>query len=74
MKNNAFEEYDLDLPEELEPLRGHNFLVSAVMILKKQKQDLAKENQQLKSQIEHLQAHNARLLDISADRLLEKLV
>jgi len=55
-------------------LRGNNFLVSAVMILKKQKKDLLEENQKLRQQLAHFQDHNAALLDLGAERLIEKSV
>lgn len=59
---------------EEENLRGQNFLVSAVMILKKQKKDLTEENAKLKSRLEMLEQHHSALLNLSADRLLGKIV
>lgn len=59
---------------EPENLRGQSFLVSAVMILKKQKKDLTEENEKLKTRLEMLEQHHSALLNLSADRLLGKIV
>jgi len=62
-----FEFFDL----ETESLGGTNFLVSAVMLLKKQKRELVEENQRLKARLSLLEGQNAEFLNLSADRLLE---
>lgn len=69
--------YDDRYPSDSEQeatLKGNNFLVSAVMILKKQKKDLIEENLRLRQQLDHFQNHNAALLDLGADRLIGKSV
>jgi hypothetical protein len=64
---DSFEYLDL----ETESLGGTNFLVSAVMLLKKQKRELLEENQKLKSRLNLIEGQNAEFLNLSADRLLE---
>lgn len=68
---------DDDLSEfyEFEPevLGGTNFLVSAVMLLKKQKRELLEENKRLRSRLESVENQNAAFLNLSADRLLGKM-
>lgn len=59
--------------EESESLKGTNFLVSAVMLLKRQKRDLQEENKRLRLQLEALENQNAAFLNLSADRLLGKM-
>lgn len=54
------------------PTGGTNFLVSAVLILKKQKKELQEEVRRLQNKLSLLEGHNAGLLEASADRLLEK--
>lgn len=56
---------------EADAPRGSNFLVSAVMILKRQKADLVEENQRLRNRLLQLESHNAHFINLSADRLLE---
>jgi hypothetical protein len=62
---------DEDLLIEREPLKGTNFLVSAVMILKRQKKDLFEENKILRARLEILESQNAAFMNLSADRLLQ---
>lgn len=62
---------DEDLLIEREPLKGTNFLVSAVMILKRQKKDLSEENKILRARLEILESQNAAFMNLSADRLLQ---
>jgi hypothetical protein len=61
---------DEDLTER-EPLKGSNFLVSAVMLLKRQKSELVDENKALRARLEMLETQNAAFLNLSADRLLQ---
>lgn len=61
-----FEVFDL----ETESLGGTNFLVSAVLLLKRQKRELVEENQKLKARLNLLEGQNADFLNLSADRLL----
>ncbi len=56
---------------EAEPLRGTNFFVSAVLILKRQKKELIDENSRLKARLALLESQNAAFLNLSADRLLQ---
>lgn len=58
------EEFEMDAP------RGSNFLVSAVMMLKRQKAELQEENQRLRARLQQLESHNAHFINLSADRLL----
>jgi hypothetical protein len=58
--------------EDSDVLGGTNFLVSAIHLLRKQREDLKAENIQLKAKLAMLERHNAVFLDLSADRLLEK--
>ena len=55
---------------ETEPLKGNNFLVSAFLILKKQKRELIEENKRLRMRLEMVEHQNAAFLDLSAERLL----
>lgn len=64
-------EFDLDI-EEMKSLGGSNFLVSAVMILRRQRAELLREVHDLQSRVKHLEGQSAHLINISADRLLEK--
>lgn len=71
-------EDDLFLEEfqsvDVEPLKGNNFLVSAIMILKRQKKELIEENKRLRARLEMIENQNAAFLHLSAERLLgEKL-
>jgi len=72
MKHGDIADEILELSDR-EFLGGNNFLVSAVMILRRQKKELADENLRLKAQLDHLQNHNAALVNVSADRLLGKM-
>jgi hypothetical protein len=73
--NDEFFRDEFPLPEvENENLGGTNFLVSAVMLLKRQKSELLAENEKLKAELALLQTHNAALVNVSADRLLGKTV
>ncbi len=56
-----------------EVLGGSNFLVSAVEILKKQKKELQSEVKMLREKLKTLESQNAAFMNVSADRLLEKL-
>ena len=60
-----------DILVEREPLKGTNFLVSAVMLLKRQKKELSEENKALRARLEVLESQNAAFLNLSADRLLQ---
>jgi hypothetical protein len=60
--------------EEVEVLGGNNFLVSAIMVLKKQRRDLEMELHGLRERVRLLENQNAAFLNVSADRLLEKTV
>lgn len=51
---------------------GNSFLVSAVMVLKKQRKELADENRRLKAKLQLLESQNAQFLNLSADRLLRE--
>lgn len=59
--------------EEDISLKGSNFLVSAVMMLRRQRRDLEKEVKNLKERMQLLEKQNAALVNLGADRLLEKL-
>lgn len=59
--------------EQPEVLGGNNFLVSAIMLLKRQKRELEKELQGLKERVQLLEGQNAAFMNLSADRLLEKM-
>lgn len=72
MSTKYYDEMLMISDEASESLGGTNFLVSAIHLLKKQRQDLQIENAQLRAKLEMLQQHNAAFLDLSADRLLEK--
>jgi len=69
-----FDDRVLDDEDEINSLKGSNFLVSAVYLLRKQKKDLLEENRRLKAQLETLESHNASLVNVSADRLLGRMV
>lgn len=66
----------LDLLTEFEgvnpALGGSNFLVSAVMILRRQKADLLSQVHDLTERVSLLENQSASLINSSADRLLEK--
>lgn len=66
------EDFFLDHIEEgeTETLKGNNFLVSAFLILKKQKRELVEENKRLRARLEMVEHQNAAFLDLSAERLL----
>lgn len=76
MKDYFWDEIEgLDESQEKSFLGGNNFLVSAVMILKRQKKELAEENRRLREELDLLQNSQSALLNASADRILEsKLV
>jgi hypothetical protein len=69
----SWSEQHLWVEEELEILGGNNFLVSAIVLLKKQKRELEKELQGLTERVQLLEGQNAAFMNVSADRLLEKL-
>lgn len=59
--------------EEANPaLGGSNFLVSAVMILRRQKAELLSQVHDLTERVSLLENQSASLINSSADRLLEK--
>lgn len=64
-------DFEEDNEYETESPRGSNFLVSAVMILKRQKADLQEENRRLRERLLQLESHNAHFMNLSADRLLD---
>lgn len=51
---------------------GSNFLVSAVLILRRQKKDLQSELHRMREKLRMLETQNAAFLNVSADRLLER--
>ncbi len=55
-------------------LGGGNFLVSAIMLLKRQKKDLQAEVQRLKERLQTLEQQNAAFIDVSAQRLLNRTI
>lgn len=61
------------LQDDMEPLKGNNFLVSSILMLRKQKKDLQDEVRHLKERLALLESQNAAFMNLSADRLLEKL-
>jgi len=63
---------DVILFDESPALGGSNFLVSAVMILKRQKKELQAELITLKERLEVLEHQNAGFINVSAERLLKK--
>ena len=69
----SWSEQHLWVEEELEILGGNNFLVSAIVLLKKQKRELEKELQGLTERVQLLEGQNAAFMNVSADRLLENL-
>ncbi|HYE74925.1 MAG TPA: hypothetical protein VEF04_16410 [Blastocatellia bacterium] len=71
---NSDSAFEHDLEDSLSdaPLGGSNFLVSAVLILKRQKKELLSEVQSLREQVLSLERQNAAFVNLSADRLLEK--
>ncbi|MDB5037257.1 MAG: hypothetical protein JWQ35_785 [Bacteriovoracaceae bacterium] len=58
---------------ESDVLGGSNFLVSAVLILKKQKKELETELKGLKDRVKLLEYQNASFMNVSAERLLKTL-
>jgi hypothetical protein len=64
-------QFDLDM-DEMKSLGGSNFLVSAVVMLRKQKAELLREVHDLQERVKLLEGQSAQLINISADRLLEK--
>ncbi len=64
-------QFDLDI-DEMKSLGGSNFLVSAVVMLRKQKAELLREVHDLQERVKLLEGQSAQLINISADRLLEK--
>ena len=54
------------------PVRGTNFLVSAVMVLRHQKEELQGQVRQLQQKVALLEQQNASFLDISARRLIHQ--
>jgi hypothetical protein len=60
--------------EEDLPFRGTNFLVSAIDLLRKQRRELESEVAKLQERLEIVERQNAALLNVSADRLLQKQV
>lgn len=66
------EDFDYQLNEGDEsPMKGSNFLVSAVLSLRRQKRDLQREVAILKDRVKMLESHNAAFLNINADRLIK---
>lgn len=63
---------DQDFDGDSGPVKGSNFLVSAVMMLRRQRKDLESELVHLKERVGILEQQNAALLNVSADRLLER--
>ena len=64
---------DTEVEVESETLRGNNFLVSAILLLKTQKRELEREVQGLKDRVQLLESQNAAFMNVSADRLLRRL-
>ncbi|MBN8554274.1 MAG: hypothetical protein J0L93_02420 [Deltaproteobacteria bacterium] len=64
-------ELDSKVEGEDSPIGGSNFLVSAVMLLKKQKKDLQSEVSKLREKVSQLENQNAAFMNVSADRLLK---
>ena len=64
-------ELDSKIEGEESPMGGANFLVSAVMLLKKQKKDLQSEILKLREKVSQLEKQNAAFMNVSADRLLK---
>ena len=54
------------------PVRGTNFLVSAVMVLRHQKDELEAQVRHLQHKVAVLEQQNASFLDISARRLIHQ--
>jgi hypothetical protein len=54
------------------PVRGSNFLVSAVMVLRHQREELENQVQQLQQKVALLERQNASFMDISARRLIHQ--
>jgi len=67
---NTHESFESTCSES--PLGGTNFLVSAVLLLKKQKKELQNELLRLQMRVRVLESQNAAFMNLSADRLLEK--
>lgn len=53
-------------------LGGSNFLVSAVVLLRRQKKELQEELARTKARLDSLERQNAAFLNVNAERLLEK--
>ena len=56
-----------------EPVKGTNFLVSSVLMLREQKRELEAKLKIMHEKIRVLEQQNAAFLDVSADRLLKRL-
>ncbi len=66
-------DFDRDMIDETDmPVRGTNFLVSAVMVLRHQKEELESQVKQLQQKVALLEQQNACFLDISARRLIHQ--
>ena len=70
--SEKFSQFDAELDVLDNPTGGSNFLVSAVMLLRRQKKDLQLELQKLRDRVASLESQNAAFLNVSADRLLQK--
>jgi cell division protein FtsB len=68
----SFDSIEQDFEEVNVPAKGSNFLVSAVMILRRQRLELQQELKKLQERVQILEAQNAGLLNLGADRLLRK--
>lgn len=66
---DSFEE---DTSNEETPSKGSNFLVSAIMILRRQRRELQEELSRLRERVLLLENQNAGLVNVGADRLLGK--
>ncbi len=68
--NSNIDSMEIDLDGD-RPVKGTNFLVSAIMILKRQRKDLESELNRLKERVSILESQNAALVNVGADRLLQ---
>jgi len=70
--NYPVDSIELELEVEETPSKGSNFLVSAVMILRRQRLELQSELKKLRERVAILESQNAGLVNLGADRLLGK--
>lgn len=53
------------------PTGGSNFLVSAILIMRRQRKEMQREMANLQERVKMLEMQNAAFMNVSADRLLK---